>query len=211
MSSPLNLVVRRGEHAAQTKQGRIMSVLIAELVTESKQLLQVRQGDLTQEDVDAIVNAANSHLAHGGGLAAAIVQQGGYVIQEESDRWLRENGEVPEGQVVLTRAGRLPCKYIIHAVGPVWHGGRKGEDETLRQATWNSLMKAHELSLTAIALPAISSGIFKFPKDRCATILVRTALDFCRDHPESPLRQIRFTNLALYTVSLFEVELQKSL
>ena len=188
-----------------------MSILVAEFVIESKQTIQVRQGDLTQEDVDAIVNAANSHLAHGAGLAAAIVHRGGQEIQQESDRWIRENGKVPDGQVAVTRAGKLPSKYVIHAVGPVWYGGGEDEDETLRQAAWHSLMKAHELSLTSIAMPAISSGIFGFPKDRCATILARTALDFCREHPESQLREIRFTNLDPHTADLFEAELRKLL
>lgn len=187
-----------------------MSILKAKYLTESKQVIQVRHGDLTQEDTDAIVNAANSHLAHGGGVAGAIVRSGGRVIQEESDRWVRENGIVPTGQVVATGAGSLPCKYVIHAVGPIWHGGDRNEDELLRLAVWNSLMKAHEMKLSTIALPAISSGIFGFPKDRCATILVKTALDFCEQYTDSPLREIRLTNIDQPTVNVLQAELQKA-
>jgi O-acetyl-ADP-ribose deacetylase (regulator of RNase III) len=186
-----------------------MSELKAQYMTESGQMLQARQGDLSQEDTDAIVNAANSSLAHGGGVAGAIVRRGGSSIQAESDAWVREHGQIPTGQVAVTGAGRLACRSIIHAVGPVWHGGGRDEEELLRSAAWNSLVKAHELELTSIALPAISSGIFGFPKERCAEILVRTALDFCEDYPDSPLREIRFTNIDRTTADLFVGELDK--
>jgi putative ATPase len=184
-----------------------MSTLKAEFITGSDQHIQVRLGDLTQENVDAIVNAANAHLAHGGGVAGAIVRQGGYVIQEESQRWVHEHGPVPTGQVAVTGAGSLPCKYVIHAVGPVWQGGSRQEDELLQQAVWNSLLKVHELHLTSMSIPAISSGIFGFPKERCAAILIKTALKFCAQHPDSPLREIRFTNFDQLTVGLFEAAL----
>ncbi|RMF84735.1 MAG: macro domain-containing protein [Nitrospinota bacterium] len=186
-----------------------MSTLKAEYRTPSGQVIQVRQGDLTQEETDAIVNAANSELAHGGGVAGAIVRRGGQSIQEESNRWVREHGSVPTGQVAVTGAGSLPARYVIHAVGPVWRDGKHDEDALLRSAVWNSLLKAHELQLTSIALPAISSGIFGFPKDRCAAILVRTALDFCTQYPDSPLREIRFTNIDSLTVDLLVNALQE--
>ena len=186
-----------------------MSILLCEVQTASLQTIQVRQGDLTAEDTDAIVNAANSHLAHGGGVAGAIARQGGRVVQAESDRWINEHGPVPTGQVAVTAAGNLPARVVIHAVGPIWQGGKAGEDELLRSAVWNSLAKAEEMVLTSIALPAISSGIFGFPKDRCAEILVRTALEFYMDHPQSRLRQIRFTNIDRRTVELFEAELRR--
>ena len=108
----------------------------------------------------------------------------------------------------MTAAGKLPCKYVIHAVGPVWQGGNHNEDELLRQAVWHSLLKAHELQLTSISIPAISSGIFGFPKERCAKILVKTALDFCAQHPDSSLREIRFTNFDQLTVGMFEAEIR---
>ncbi len=186
-----------------------MSLLKAELTAPSGQVIQIRRGDLTQEEVDAIVNAANSHLAHGGGVAAAIVRRGGWVIQEESARWVREHGSVPTGQAALTTAGKLPCRFVIHAVGPVWQGGDQGEDELLRRAVWNSLLKADELKIESIAMPAISSGIFGFPKDRCAAIFIQTALDFCAQYPHSSLRQIRLTNFDQPTVDIFETELRR--
>lgn len=186
-----------------------MSSLIAKYVTPSQQTIQARQGDLTEERVDAIVNAANSHLAHGGGVAGAISRRGGPAIQAESSRWVREHGAVPTGEVAITSAGNLPCKVVIHAVGPVWEGGQQGEDGLLAAAVRNSLTKAHELKLTSIALPAISSGIFGFPKPRCAAIMVATAVAFCEQYPDSSVREIRFTNIDGLTVGLFEGELRK--
>lgn len=186
-----------------------MSILVSSYQTRSGQTIEVRQGDLTAEDSEAIVNAANSRLAHGGGVAGAIVRHGGWSIQAESDRWIAEHGPVPTGQVAVTGAGSLPARAVIHAVGPVWQGGRAGEDELLRSAVWNSLARAEEMELASVALPAISSGIFGFPKDRCAAILLRTAAEFCDEHPHSRLRQIRFTNIDRLTVDLFEVELRR--
>jgi putative ATPase len=110
--------------------------------------------------------------------------------------------------VAVTGGGSLPCRYVIHAVGPVWYGGGQNEEELLRRAVWNSLLKAHELSLATIALPAISSGIFGFPKERCAAILIATALAFCEQYPDSALRAIRFTNIDSRTVSILETELR---
>jgi O-acetyl-ADP-ribose deacetylase (regulator of RNase III) len=184
-----------------------MSILVSAYQTEWLHSIEVRQGDLTAEDTGAIVNAANSHLAHGGGVAGAIVARGGRAIQVESSRWVAEHGPVPTGQVAVTGAGSLSARAVIHAVGPVWQGGGTGEDDLLRSAVWNSLAKAEEMRLASIALPAISSGISGFPKDRCAAILVRTALQFCANHRESHLREIRFTNIDRQTVDLFEAEL----
>ena len=185
-----------------------MSELKAELRLKSGQVIQARQGDLTLEPVDAIVNAANEDLQHGGGVAGAIVRRGGFVIQEESERWVRKHGSLPTGEVAVTGAGRLPCRYVIHAVGPVWRGGGQGEEALLRQATTNSLLKAEELKLRSIALPAISSGIFGFPKERCAQIMLAAALDFCAQRPDSTLREIRFTNIDAPTVDLFTAEVE---
>lgn len=186
-----------------------MSTLVARLEREGGRTIQVRQGDLTAEDTDAIVNAANSRLAHGSGVAGAIVRRGGEVIQRESLDWVLKNGEVPTGQVAVTGAGSLSCRYVIHAVGPVWRDGRQNEEALLADATGNSLRRAHELGLTSIALPAISSGIFGFPKERCAEILIEAALTFFGQFPASPLREIRFTNIDQPTVEIFRAELER--
>jgi O-acetyl-ADP-ribose deacetylase (regulator of RNase III) len=175
-----------------------MNEVIRDELLPSGQCIRLVRGDLTEERVDAIVNAANSHLAHAGGVAAAIVRKGGAVIQQESDRL----APVPVGEAVVTAAGALPARYVIHAVGPRW--GEGDEDEKLRRAGANSLARAEECGCASIALPAVSSGIFGFPKDRCAQILIQTALDFYAAHPESSLREIRFTLFDAPTTAAFE-------
>ena len=134
--------------------------------------IELLEGDITTLSVDAIVNAANSHLQHGGGVAGAIVRRGGAEIQRESDRI----GYVPVGEAAVTGAGCLPAKYVIHAVGP--RMGEGDEDRKLENATRNALLRAEELRLRLVALPAISSGIFGFPIERCARIMLRTAAEF---------------------------------
>ena len=110
---------------------------------------QIVQGDITLEAVDVIVNAANSHLQHGGGVADVIVRQGGQVIQQESDAWVRTHGPVSHAEPAYTLAGRLPCKYVIHAVGPIWGEGE--EDAKLCAAVRGSLKLADELKLESIS------------------------------------------------------------
>lgn len=133
--------------------------------------VELAEGDITELEADAIVNAANEYLKHGGGVAAAIVRKGGWVIQEESDRYVREHGPVPVGGVAVTGAGRLRAKYVIHAVGPRY-GDPQG-DEKLASAIRNSLLKAEELGLESIAMPAISTGVFGYPYERCARIMAK--------------------------------------
>lgn len=148
--------------------------------------LRLVQGDITERDVDAIVNAANSHLQHGGGVAGAIVKKGGNIIQEESDRI----GFTPVGTAVLTGAGRLPSRFVIHAVGP--RMGEGDEDGKLKSAVLSTLALANERNLRSISLPAISSGIFGFPKDRCARILVGESASFLKKHSDVSLDVIEF-------------------
>lgn len=170
-----------------------MNTVVREVKLASGHVIRIVRGDITAEQVDAIVNAANSHLKHGGGVAAAIVRKGGEVIQRESDEWVKNHGPVPTGGVAITGAGNLPARAVIHAVGPVWDQHTPEEaDKLLESAVWNSLNAAHDLGFSSIALPAISAGIFGFPKERCASILLDTAREFCEKHPDSSLREIRF-------------------
>jgi O-acetyl-ADP-ribose deacetylase (regulator of RNase III) len=180
-----------------------MNILLAEHITPQGSRLLLIQGDITEERVDAIVNAANSHLQHGGGVAAAIARKGGPTIQQESNAI----GFVPVGEAAVTSGGNLPCKYVIHAVGPVWGSGE--EDNKLRNAVWNSLRLADERGLETISLPAISSGIFGFPKDRCADILLATAEDFLVAHPNTTLKEVRFCLFDSPTVEAFRAAWQR--
>jgi putative ATPase len=153
------------------------------------------RGDLTEERVDAIVNAANGRLEHGGGVAGAISRKGGPSIQEESRTWVREHGEVPTGGAAITGAGRLPARYVIHAVGPVW--GTGDEDARLAAAVRSALTLARDRGLREVSLPAISSGIFGFPKERCARVILETVTTF------PGLDEIRLCNLDDPTVAVF--------
>lgn len=145
-------------------------------------------GDITEEEVDAIVNPANSHLKHGGGVAGAILRKGGKVIQEESDKI----GFVPVGKAVYTRAGKLPCKYIIHTVGPRW--GEGDEDKKLESAVRSALEVAEKLKLSRIAIPAISTGIFGFPKDKGTLIILKTVIEFL-EHKADHLTEARLIDI----------------
>lgn len=147
-----------------------MNNVLKEHVFPNGQTIQIVQGDITTEEVDAIVNAANEHLQHGGGVAWAISNKGGDVIQQESDAWIREHGPVSHTHPAWTSGGLLPAKYIIHAVGPIWGSGGN-DDQKLSDAVTGSLRVADELKCKSLAMPAISTGIFGFPKDRAAGII----------------------------------------
>lgn len=134
------------------------------------------EGDITELEVDAIVNAANPYLEHGGGVALAIVRKGGYVIQDESREYVRRFGPIPVGGVAVTSAGNLKAKYIIHAVGPVF-GDPEG-DSKLALAIKSSLNKAEELGLRSIAFPAISTGVYGYPYQRAARIMAETIKNY---------------------------------
>jgi len=153
-----------------------MSSVLVEKNLSNGSSLQIAQGDITLEAVDAIVNAANEDLQHGGGVAWAIAKRGGDSIQLESDEWIRTKGRVSHTLPAWTSGGRLPAKYVIHAVGPVWGAG--DEDAKLAQAVTGALRLADELHCKSIAFPAISTGIFGFPKERAAKIIFKTIEDY---------------------------------
>jgi O-acetyl-ADP-ribose deacetylase (regulator of RNase III) len=176
--------------------------IISEKTIHNKRLRLV-QGDLTERDVDAIVNAANSHLQHGGGVAGAIVKKGGQIIQEESDKI----GVTPVGTAVITTAGKLPAKFVIHTVGP--RIGEGDEDNKLKNAVLSSLMLASQKGLKSISIPAVSSGIFGFPKDRCAKILVGESALFLKENKESSLDTVEFCIRDDATLDYFKKEFQK--
>lgn len=169
----------------------VMNRVLREHKFPSGQLLQIVQGDLTQENVDAIVNAANEDLKHGGGVAGAISRRGGHVIQQESNQWVREHGRVGHGEPAYTSAGDLPAKYVIHAVGPVWGSG--DEDAKLVDAVSGSLELADRLELSSISFPAISTGIFGFPKDRAARVMYAAVQEYFEQHPDSKVERVRLT------------------
>jgi O-acetyl-ADP-ribose deacetylase (regulator of RNase III) len=174
------------------------------------QLLSLEHGDLTEARVDAIVNAANAHLAHGGGVAGAIVKRGGPVIQQESDAWVRRHGPAGPDRPALTGAGGLPARAVIHAVGPIWRGGDQGEPAHLRAAYTSALALAGAQGFTSVAFPSISTGIFGFPVAQGAAIAVQAARDYCAAHPDSAVREIRFVLIDRPTVETFAAAFDRS-
>ena len=146
----------------------------------NNQTLELHQGDVTLEEVDAIVNAANSHLAGGGGVDGAIHRRGGSAIMEETDR--RYPDGCPTGSAVISGAGKLKARYVIHAVGPVWRGGNRAEAQLLAGAYRRSLELAVEHDCQSIAMPALSTGVYGYPMDQAARIALGTAIDFLREH-----------------------------
>jgi O-acetyl-ADP-ribose deacetylase (regulator of RNase III) len=147
-----------------------------------KATLEIAQGDLTALAVDAIVNAANAQLQHGGGVAAAIARTGGPVIQRESDALVAKLGRpLATGEAVITGGGKLPAKFVIHVAGPVWGDHKPAvADELLRAAIRNSLLLAEERKLKSIAFPAISTGIYGFPLERGTKLMLKEAADYLR-------------------------------
>ena len=140
------------------------------------QTLELRQGDVTRQEVDAIVNAANSRLAGGGGVDGAIHRGGGPEIMAETDA--RYPNGCPTGSAVISGAGNLPAKHVIHAVGPVWSGGNRGEAELLAGAYRRCLELAVEHDCQSIALPSLSTGAYRYPIDQAARIALGTAIEF---------------------------------
>lgn len=140
-------------------------------------MIKVIKGDITKVKADAIVNAANTTLLGGGGVDGAIHRAGGPEILAEC----RRIGGCPTGEAVITTAGKLPAKYVIHAVGPVWRGGQNNEDQLLASAYLNSLKIAEKHNVKTIAFPNISTGVYRFPKERAAKIALETVINFLKN------------------------------
>jgi O-acetyl-ADP-ribose deacetylase (regulator of RNase III) len=150
--------------------------------------VELCQGDITLQQVDAIVNAANSRLAGGGGVDGAIHRRGGPAIMQDTDARYPEG--CPTGSAVISAAGNLSARYVLHAVGPVWSGGQRGEAELLADAYRRSLTLAVEHDCQSIALPALSTGAYRYPMDQAARVALSTAIEFLKTHRRP--RTVRF-------------------
>jgi len=178
-----------------------MNEIVREGNLPGERRLQIVRGDLTEEQVDAIVNAANAQLQHGGGVAGAISRRGGPQIQDESNTWVRRFGPVLHARPAHTHAGKLPCRYVIHAVGPVWGSG--DEDAKLAAAVQGSLQVAGQLGLISIAMPAISTGIFGFPVERAARVMLQAVRSHFEENPSSSLEIVRLVLIESQAQSAF--------
>ncbi len=176
-------------------------------VTINGQTLELHQGDITDQQVSAIVNAANSRLAGGGGVDGAIHRRAGPAIMEETDR--RYPDGCPTGSAVISGAGNLPCDYVIHAVGPVWSGGQRGEEELLAGAYRRCLELAVENNCESIALPSLSTGAYRYPIDLAARTALRTAIDFLNEHGRPSL--VRFVLFDAGAYGAFSAALEEKM
>jgi len=172
--------------------GRAFEVVVSNLLTES---------------TDAIVNAANGQLAHGGGVAAAIARAAGKALEEEGDRIVAVRGPLAVGEAVVTTAGRLPFKGVIHAVGPQQGVGQ--EEERLVQALDAAFLRANERGWASVSFPAVSSGIFAVPLEVCARAYVRAVRGFLHDHPDTSLKTVRLCLVDGPLVALVRQELER--
>lgn len=179
----------------------------AEVLTRLKRggcTIEAVVGDITKEEVDAIVNPANQHLAHIGGLADAIAERGGQVIQDESFA----KAPVEVGGAVSTSAGDLPCRWVIHAVGPMW--GEGDEEAKLRSAVRSSLDEAVSLGVRSLTFPAVSTGIFGYPEDAGTRVIVEEIVSWVERHPGSRVELVRLIGFEKGTAESFAVAVKSS-
>ena len=174
--------------------------------TVNKAKLSVMQGDITRQATDAIVNAANSGLMGGGGVDGAIHRAGGPAILEECKKIVARQDRLPTGQAVITTAGNLKTRYVIHTVGPVWHGGSQGEPGLLASAYLESLKLAAANKLSSISFPSISTGAYGYPVDKAARIAVKTVVSFLSK--TTSLKEVVFVLFDTRTLAAYADTLQ---
>lgn len=171
-------------------------------------LLRLTQGDITTQEVEAIVNAANTGLRGGSGVDGAIHRAGGPAIAEECRRIREEQGGCPVGEAVITGGGMLPARYVIHTVGPIWNGGRDNEDGLLAKAYYSSLQLAKEQGIKSVAFPSISTGAYRFPLQRAARIALATVMDFLEANP-GIFNEVRFVLFSRDILATYEQTLKE--
>jgi O-acetyl-ADP-ribose deacetylase (regulator of RNase III) len=170
------------------------------LIGSTKLILE--SGDIAQQDVDAIVNAANSSLMGGGGVDGSIHRAGGAQILEECKAYVARHGQLPTGEAMMTSGGKMKSKFVIHTVGPVWQGGSAREDELLTNAYRNSLRVATENNVERIAFPCISTGVYGFPMERAARIALDTVKQFVQE--QRYFKEIRFVTYSQSDLRIYE-------
>ncbi len=172
--------------------------------------IELLRGNIVTVAADAIVNAANSSLLGGGGVDGAIHRAGGPAILEECQAIRDRVGGCRTGQAVITTAGRLPARYVIHAVGPRWRDGAHGEPDLLASAYRVSLQLAEEHNVTSVSFPSIGTGAYRYPIADAARVALLTVVSYLREHPEGSVRRVLFVlytvdDLATYEQALTEV------
>ena len=186
-----------------------------QVVTINQVKLRIIQGDITQQSTDAIVNAANPSLMGGGGVDGAIHRAGGPAILDECKQIVARQGRLPTGKAVMTTGGNLKAKYVIHTVGPIWHGGNKGEPELLASAYQESLKLATENNLNSISFPSISTGAYGYPVSQASKVAIDAVITFL-SQSTTPLREVVFVlfdsqTLGAYSSALREMREKRGL
>jgi O-acetyl-ADP-ribose deacetylase (regulator of RNase III) len=177
--------------------------LVLQIANCMRRQIKLLFGDITNQKVDAIVNAANSSLMGGGGVDGAIHRAGGPKILAECKVWVAKHGRLPTGQAMLTCGGNLPAKYIIHTVGPVWRDGKHGEPELLRSAYFESLkLAASHGNIKIIAFPSISTGAYRFPLALAAPIAIQTVQEFLKE--KTSIEEVRIVLFSEETYQAYQ-------
>lgn len=169
--------------------------------------LRAVRGDLTKQTVDAIVNAANVQLRHGGGVAQAIARAGGPTIQEESNAWVAEHGPLTDGVAAVTGAGEMPATHVVHTAGPLFDDARDDNESRLRAATRAALDAASEVGARTIAFPAISAGIYGYPPDDATAVVVSEVATVVSERPQA-FDEVRFVGFDQAMVDRFAAGLE---
>ena len=169
--------------------------------------LSIIQGDITRQTTDAIVNAANSSLMGGGGVDGAIHRAGGPAILEECKQIVSRQGRLPTGKTVITTAGNMKSKHVIHTVGPIWHGGSQGEAELLASAYRESLKLAAENNLSSMSFPSISTGAYGYPVDEASRVALKTVTSFLSE--TTSIKEVVFVLFDVRTLDAYASALQE--
>ena len=169
--------------------------------------ISIIQGDITRQETDGIVNAANSGLMGGGGVDGAIHRAGGPMILEECIQIVAKQGQLPTGQAVITTAGNMPSKHVIHTVGPIWRGGNQNEPDLLASAYRESLKLAAENKLQSVSFPSISTGVYSYPVDKAAPIALKEVADFLKN--QTSIKEVVFVLFDSRTYDAYKSALAK--
>jgi O-acetyl-ADP-ribose deacetylase (regulator of RNase III) len=200
---------RYGATLHEYLKSSLVRLLIKEAQTKMEKniggtTLSLIQGDITLQETEAIVNAANTGLLGGGGVDGAIHRAGGPKVLEECKTIRAKHGGCPTGEAVITTGGNMVTEYVIHTVGPVWSGGNRNEDQLLRNAYYNSLNLAKENGIKSISFPSISTGVYRFPIDKAARIALTTVKEFIQEYNFAEVRFVLFSekDLQIYEKAL---------
>lgn len=186
-----------------------MNTILRAIKTPTGIELKLIEGDITLSDAEAITNPANSQLIHGGGLAGLLSHKAGPAFQSESTQWVKDNGPVSHESPAYTSAGELPFKVVIHAVGPIWGSG--DEERKLSAAVRGTLQLAEKLKLKSLALPAISTGIYQYPVEEAARVILSAVRDYSLEKEGPVLKEIQIVVYGSQSASVFQKIWDKSL